>query len=136
MAFVNEYVSDKDKAQFDWANMPNPWLENSRGIRPPSFWTVDHERNVFLIATGHGREEDADKYRFLFWWNGKPQALHMRQEVTSKAIIWHLDYCPPEFRERYDDTATALREALHAYGTGGSPKTESTLGQFDVQCSF
>ncbi len=137
MAFVNELVSPEDKAKYDWAKMPKPGPVPEVGMSPPSFWTIDRERNIFFICTWHGREEDSDQYRFLFWWNCTPMALHMRQEIRKpKTIIWHLVGCSSEFKNGYANTTAALREALCVYGFSGAPDVESLLGESDVQFSF
>lgn len=137
MAFVNEFVSAEDKAKYDWAKMPKPGPVLEVGLRPPSFWTIDREKSAFLIQTWQGREEDSDRYRFLFWWNGTSMAVHLRQELRSpKTIIWHLIDSSPEFRKEFDSAAVALREALRVYGFGVAPDVESILGESDVQFTF
>lgn len=137
MAFVNEFVAAEDKAKYDWQTMPKPGPVQEVGMRPPSYWTIDRERNVFLIRTYRGREEDSDLCHFLFWWRGTPMPLHIRQEISGpKSTNWHLIGYSPEFMEKYEAAAPALRDALRVYGFSGDPDFDSTPNDREVQFSF
>ena len=135
MAFTNEYVSSEDKARFDWLHMPCLRIRNRIGMAAPSFWTVDHERDAFFICTHHGREDDADKYVFLLWWNGRPLLIDMRQEyVGANTLIWHLTAYPPEYANQFDDMINVLHEALRVFGCSG--RVERPIDSLDVQLKF
>ncbi|MGJ0486228.1 MAG: hypothetical protein ACR65R_17080 [Methylomicrobium sp.] len=61
MAFVNEKISDKDKARissvitFEKVRALARWIPR---IQEPYWWTVDHERGVYLLClNGKGREQ-------------------------------------------------------------------------------
>ncbi len=67
MAFVNEWVSKEDVKKYD--------LESIRakvtGERLLNYvWTVDRERNVFLMRYRVGRDEFSNEIDFLLSWDG------------------------------------------------------------------
>jgi hypothetical protein len=61
MAFVNEKISDKDKARISSIITFEKVKERARWIprvQEPYWWTVDHERGVYLLClNGKGREQ-------------------------------------------------------------------------------
>jgi len=61
MAFVNEKISDQDKARissiitFEKVKERAKWIHK---VHEPYRWTVDHDRGVYLVyLTGGGREQ-------------------------------------------------------------------------------
>lgn len=50
MAFVNERLTSLQKENFVKRGIKNPLSPNQ--VLNPSFWTIDHERNAYLINIG------------------------------------------------------------------------------------
>lgn len=51
MAFMNEYISEADKARIDFSKIKHPI---NRNPIIPNKWTVDRERDIALIYLGGG----------------------------------------------------------------------------------
>ena len=67
MAFVNEYVSAEDKTRIDFASIPRrPHDDVKLHSVNPHRWTIDRERDVILIWTWSGREENSKSNYFLY----------------------------------------------------------------------
>jgi len=133
MAFVNEFVPQEDKARIDWNSIPRP-IYRLRPIHPYR-WTIDRERDVFLMKTEQGREEASNQYEFLFWWKGVPTRIRLEKSWPGKNTLrWHrLGFFVPEpLRAIEPEIIEVLKEALTVYGFDGDPKTPIAVEvQFD-----
>ena len=126
MAFVNEEVSEADAKNYDFEGLSKivhreiGWLRQS--------WTIDRDRNIFLICLGTGRDEFCMQHRFLFWWDGIIFNIGLdgvgegnpfgKTSTTWDALSLGI---PTEFPFTRDDLTNTLKEALivfkwHGYG--------------------
>lgn len=123
MAFVNEWVSDEDIKKYD---LPSVWMK-VKGSTPFQYvWTVDRERNAFLIPYASGREEFANQGDFVLWWDGE---LHKARLISNYnhggyenvTTTWHLvgiDSDPGSIHNK-EDIVAMLKEALRGFRLDG-----------------
>ena len=67
MAFVNEYISEEEKKKHNFVE------SNHFYASPPTSWTVDHERNMFLVKRWVNAREpwvDPGITKWAFYWHG------------------------------------------------------------------
>jgi hypothetical protein len=124
MPFVNERISEQDKAAFDFSQIKRPPIY--RDSIEPYKWTIDRSRGLFLIGTLGGNEDERNAEHFALWWKGEPvhfKLLHdavgqFKQHVSS---TWHLVkmYLPTNLERDREEILQALREALTEYKVSG-----------------
>lgn len=123
MAFVNEYVSTEDAKKYDLDG-----IRTRLGHRPyPQYrWTIDHERDVFLMWIVRGRESFAAHQTFLFWWKGTPLVVRLLSAttdtqgmVTSTWQFQRFDELPPGLAGKKEELLGVLKEALVEYKVSG-----------------
>ena len=123
MAFVNEYVSPEDVKKYDLDGI------NQRFGKDPALryqWTVDRERNVFLIWMDAGREEFSARQTLLLWWQGISVFVRLLSattgtlgsQVTSRWQLQQINL-PPELVTKRTEILDVLKEALVAYKVSG-----------------
>lgn len=82
MAFVNEYIPEADYEKYDLRRVcgeHNRWSHN--GHMHSNHWTIDRERDAFLIKVWSHR--DAEFEGWAFYWKGVWMFFEMRP-VESK----------------------------------------------------
>jgi hypothetical protein len=75
MAFVNEYISDEDMEKYKIIDMYKSstlnWNHVDEGLMKGHYaWTINKERNIYLIPMAHGRFEESNQRYFVLWWKG------------------------------------------------------------------
>ena len=124
MAFVNEVLTPEQREEFLSWNLKRPTLMAGRILKEipmnaPFLWTVDKERNMYLLPSSADRDFP-DDYLFLFIWNGKNYLVQFAWVVNGNSRAWNIPekymiddvvfpYCTEE--HFLDD----LREALLVY---------------------
>lgn len=79
MAFVNEFVPEEEKGRFKDINI---WKDPTTGDLMRTFmWTIDRERNAFLVCLGgHGGRENMADY-FALCWRGEAIKFQVYEEA-------------------------------------------------------
>ncbi len=123
MAFVNEYVSEEEAKKYDLDGI------NRQFGRDPDIrysWTIDRERNVFLMWIKAGREEFASEETFVLWWDGLVVPVYTIKggggRLSEKSTtIWRLRGIdlPSELTDKRDELIAVLKEALTEYKVFG-----------------
>jgi hypothetical protein len=121
MAFVNEYISKEDIEKYHLDE-----LKKKYNLRIHS-WTIDRERNIYLICNGKGREEESQMKFFFLFRKGEISEHTIWQffDHPNKTLIWEMQrYGAPEYKSRdeqqkYEQLHADLRDALRAYGLAG-----------------
>ena len=121
MAFVNEYISKEDIEKYHLDE-----LEKKYHI-PICSWTIDRERNNFLIHEGTGRKKESQMNFFFFYRKGEISKHTIWRFIDSpdKTIEWKIQrYSLPLFEsieqeQNYKQLLNDLKEAFRAYGLGG-----------------
>lgn len=121
MAFVNEFISEEDKQKIDWTKFK--WWKNSDPHRPWK-WTIDRERDVFLVMlVGRGREGDHPELYALCW---KGDVIRFCAErdgngmfATGVDMLWKIFNIeiPPNLEGVKEEVLSVLREAIDAHGS-------------------
>lgn len=75
MAFVNEYIPEEDKKKYDMTPDSNFYLASTTN------WTVDRERDMFLIRRTGGGAEGFPIHHWAFCWRG--HLLDVRMEMLD-----------------------------------------------------
>jgi len=110
MPFVNEKISAEDKARINW----KPFR-----IVYPAFWTIDRDRDAFLVRITLGRPAPDDQSpKYILSWRGEIITAHVtgfwerrpgEYEITSVLI-------PPCLEMQRANILDVLKEAIIAHG--------------------
>jgi len=126
MAFVNEEYSAEEKPLVDSLVEKRPSLTQVPGS---SWWTVDRERNAFLVIVGkeggtyEGTQET--KHYVLSWqgelirFAGDPVLSHTSKNGTVSTVMsWriHQLFIPVPLKQNYYEVRQLICEALDALG--------------------
>ncbi|MCQ2486250.1 MAG: hypothetical protein MJ168_13100 [Clostridia bacterium] len=128
MAFINEILTKEQKLEFNSWNIKYPFYvdESYLGMKQllnPCSWTVDKERDIYLMRVYNNREYFYD-WMFVFLWNKKTYTVQFHMTLTGNDVVWsipdhyfHKDLSfPYSFEEHFLDD---LRNALKTYGIRG-----------------
>jgi len=129
MSFTIEKLSDEQRKEFALWKLKQPVLGFGHVIRevdvyPPSKWTIDRDRQIYLIGSGYDLDYPNEKI-FVYIWRGKAYWVQFHRSFRDdNIVVWSLPqkylinntfpYCTEE--KFIDD----LREALTAYGAFGT----------------
>lgn len=121
MAFVNEYISkdDIEKYRLEEINKTRHLVIHS--------WTIDRERDIFLIHNGRGREEESQMSFFILYRQGEITNHTIWQffDRPNKTLVWEMQrYGEPHYKnieeqQKYEQLHADLRDALTAFGLAG-----------------
>jgi len=123
MAFVNETISEKDKARYDSFGFKSPFTDEPV---PAWKWTIDRERDIFLVPLG-GRGLEASEIP-MYWilvWRGNVICFETyrrgRGNYQEGAELWWRITrisMPEKLRCDSEKAIEIIREALDAHGSG------------------
>lgn len=141
MAFVNESIPAEQKAKFDFKVFRNPHIP-SRPIST-SRWTVDHDRNVFLLRLGgggpwEGGDAPMPREYLVLCWKGdviKFEALCSGEgPISNWSSRWEVlvVHIPPHLEAQRDMILKFIHEGLE---TMASPSAHAE-GCSKVTVSF
>ena len=141
MAFVNEYISEADKARIDFRKIEHPVY---RDTVIPYKWTIDHERDIALIPLGtfgepqttpSGVEEGS--YIFVMYWQGLTVDVflygsYMGNFTTNDLeVTWRIDQIGVPDSVSREDIQKTIKEALYAYGYCGDYRDKVKAVHFE-----
>lgn len=122
MAFVNEAVPEEQKSKFDPKVFFDPKSPNTpiRMFR----WTIDRERDVFLIRLGGGGREPEIPENFALSWKGNVvkfdgvQTAEGGSRAKNLVVDWHITNVriPPALDAQREEVLKLLRDGLDAMG--------------------
>lgn len=132
MGFINEDLTSDQQKEFNTWGITYPLYGMGQRLReirmaPPSRWTVDQERNIYLMGIYHLRDYYEENV-FVFLWNNKRYIVQFRESFENgNNVIWNIPehymsedivfpYCEDE------GFINDLRDALTAYGDDGETK--------------
>lgn len=121
MAFINALMTTEEKADFASKAIPNPG--NPFHILEPYRWTINPDKNIFLVWTLEEREEPHDEH-FLLGWEGTPLPVKLRSSWLDRDTRhWELLYVriPEEYLDKRFEILQSLKDALTVYGYNGVP---------------
>ena len=83
MAFVNEYIPASDIAKY------NITYINRKLHFSGDCWTIDRERDIYLRRIRNGREDEAKRMEFSFYWKGTLLEFEVWREggASLKALV-------------------------------------------------
>ncbi len=122
MAFVNEYIPEADYEKYDLRRVCGEHNEINRGHMYSDQWTIDRERDAFLIKVWTHRE--AEFVGFAFYWKGEWMFFEMR--LTGNGIN-QADDCdwtsylvkgfavPTSLTAEKEEVIAAFKDALAVY---------------------
>lgn len=131
MGFVNEYLpaEDVEKFQLDKIWLKEHPVEKTIPKHVRLHWTVDRDRDAFLMRVAIGREEESNRATFIFYWEGEFFRTKLdRGSGGSKSykerpyrIVWELiDIWPLQSKsETREKVLGILKEAMTAFGDEG-----------------
>ena len=141
MAFVNAYLTEKEKEEFEKAKIPHPAGIRKEQILIPNSWTVDKEKNIALIHCGYSDREARNEKVFVLIYGKIDKkfvivvGLSSQQTDPSESTILKAQYEVDLIEKRHINfldipdeikKSIALKQlyhiletALDAYGIGG-----------------
>lgn len=143
MAFVNEEISENDQIRINYGSLRNP--QGQRKLAGIPKWTVDRERDVFLIRLGGGisREDYHILYYFLFSLKEEKIMVEAFQKriPTDDPMLGIVIYqvtklqLPENFRTSRKKVLQLLEEAFSCYGYTGTQWSHLNLKSVEVDFS-
>lgn len=81
MGFINERISEADKARINWSKFKAwPFSTPSQ----PSWWTIDREKDVFLVMLeGRGPDGERPETYALVW---KGNVIRFEADVSGQGV--------------------------------------------------
>ena len=122
MAFVNELISEADKARIDWSQFK--WWEYSPPHRP-WMWTIDRDRDAFLIRLAPPGYDDTHTRPevFALVLHGHVVRLEGYASGSGPGKFWdHMKWrivkvvIPTALGQPQGDVLHLIEEALKAHG--------------------
>jgi hypothetical protein len=85
MAFVNEEVPPNAKRLYSFAGFVGPFGPMNPEDLNHDRWTIDHERNAFLLYTGGGggHVDSPRREWYGLYWNGEAAHFAADQVITA-----------------------------------------------------
>lgn len=122
MAFVNERMTKEQREAFKERKIPAPtWPLR---ILESSTWTVDHERDIFLVWGSRLREDNHSNTYFVLGWEGIYIQIKLKftflNKTSQRWSIVEFDI-PKELIENKQEIITDLKKALTVFGLFGNP---------------
>lgn len=128
MAFVNEDIPKADQQRLNYSNLKDP--QTGSGISDSPRWTVDHERDAFLMHLGGGmdREDYHVPHYFLFSWKDawiRVDAFQRRRasdDPMLATLTWEVIRLssPDAVPAPQEEGLQILAEAFIAFGNTGT----------------
>ena len=153
MAFVNAYLTEKEKEEFEKANIRDPrysFLKNEN--LSLSYWTIDKQRKIALISCGIIDRDEPDKEKFALIYKhldkdhfisftlayghieNKYKTLLKQQYNVGLVKKWILKEIsiPDNVLKKIqkNDIFTIIEEALCTYGVDGNPNSNDRVKAF------
>ncbi len=150
MPFVNEYLTEEEKAIFDEAKIPDPRWNLPKYLFKTNKWTIDKERSLALICCGVADRDEYEKETFALFYK-KLDNEHMisltlihkhikdetekilRNEYNVNLVtkwIVHDWSKPKTLNITKQELLDILVDALSAYGVDGWPDVEYSVKAF------
>jgi hypothetical protein len=126
MAFKNEYIPEADYEKYDLLKICGEHNEINRGHMYSRDWTIDRERNAFLIQVWSHRDAEFDG--FAFYWKGEWISLEMRITGVGNNPVDSSDWTgylvkgfvvPVSLTAMQQEVVDAFKQALAAYRGAG-----------------
>lgn len=122
MAFVNEVVSEADKEKLKAFHFKNPVTKE---IVSPIYWTIDHQRDVYLFGLGGQGYYDSEIPSFYaLVWKGK--RIYLRTFSKGKGnyqsgveMWWKIAgiSIPESLEPQKEEVIELIKEAIDAHGS-------------------
>jgi hypothetical protein len=132
MPFVNEYATEEDFEKFDlnglW-DQYHPFQKGDYYWGTKANFTIDRERNVFLMVISIGGRETPSSTSILLWINGEKVLVHLKRAAGGSGkidarpfhIVW--DFVSVRADKNcnvsQEEIFNLVREAMSVYGFGG-----------------
>ena len=132
MGFVNEYVPDEDIEKYDLHGIWDKYYPFRKGRyfggnKP--HWTIDREKNTYLMSIGIGRGEHGNRRKFLLWMDGQHVVVEVDLlkgssgdlDASPFVLIWALArIAPPDGHDVIEEQIIrSFKDALTTYGYWG-----------------
>jgi hypothetical protein len=120
MSFVNEIIGEEDKSKIDWTKFKAwPFSQPHK----PWKWTIDKERNAFLVSLeGCGPYGERPEVFVLCW---RKEIIRFEAEIHSDSeaatgfdLFWIIRNLgiPDSLKLKREEIIDDLKEAIEAYG--------------------
>jgi hypothetical protein len=126
MAFVNEYIQEADYEKYDLRKICGEHNLAHRGHMYRRDWTIDREREAFLIQVWTHREAVFNGW--AFYWQGEWMffELHVADAWVNKITDERWSHyqvkgfvVPPTLKAQQEKLVADFRSACSAYAGGG-----------------
>jgi hypothetical protein len=122
MTFINELIPEEDKQRIDWTKF-KAWSFSKP--HKPWKWTIDRERDVFLIPLVQPGYDDTHTRSDIFALYWKKEVIKVEAKVTGtgEGKFWDILYwkvckihIPTHLQIERNEIFNILREAFCTYG--------------------
>lgn len=130
MAFVNEFISEPDFADYGIAAINRRYNKTDSDAQ----WTIDRARDIYLRRVFSGRFEFAGDHGYMLYWKGEVIELELRETgETEPDLTGWTHYVllkmklPTQLEARRAEIFSDLKQALIARKGAGmnSPRISS-----------
>lgn len=134
MAFLNEFLTEEEITAFLAKGIKNP---GNSPIIQPYVWTIDRQKNVFLMKVYGYREPPYETWFILVWKDTPIPVLLLGEWSGDNDRIWNLIrlQIPVELNEQRTEIIQDLKNALKVLQLDGVPNT-SWNQNITVQFNF
>ncbi|MBQ8122459.1 MAG: hypothetical protein IJ170_03975 [Ruminococcus sp.] len=143
MGFINEELTAAQQKEFNSWGITYPLYGGGQLLREielkdPCNWTIDKERNIYLLGLYSLRDHYEERI-FVFLWNKKRYIVQFRESFENgNNVIWNIPehYISKDIVFPYCEEIgfiDDLRDALIAFGDDGHPE-ENVKRR--TKCSF
>ena len=144
MAFINEKLTPEQQEKFNSWEISYPLYSMGQIVKTikmknPCEWTVDKERNIYLLGVYYNRDYYEENI-FVFIWNKKSYLVQFRKSWEDEnTLVWNIPehyvsksiVFPYSQEENFIDD---LRSALIAYCENGMPNQWNE--EIKTKCNF
>ena len=134
MTFVNEYASEEDIKKYNLEELKLRYHVHLRRTGWPykkHMWTIDREKQIFLICVDHGREEHSNRHIWVMRTQDEEveiitDRIGVSKKFTEDPYILEWDLINLKSSESgslsREGIIKLLKEALTSYGNDGTDK--------------
>jgi hypothetical protein len=138
MAFVNAYLTDEQREEFERKCIGNP-LSPALPVLKPLEWICDNEKESYLFSIGTHHDYPNEE---LFFWHWKNQEFILpvkKKNILPNTRVWSLDTSWPNPIIQLQNSVKAemiedLKMALEVYRINGTTTADNM--SVKIVCDF
>ena len=124
MGFINEKISEEDAKKYNFETLSKLLYREVWQLKQG--WTIDRDKNIFLIWLGSGQEEFFIQNKFLLWWDGQVITFSIncsgqRDQFGKRITTWDSPgfELPDDLKPTRDEVISTSKDALTVFKWAG-----------------